>query len=158
MLKNWYKNYSHLMKKTSFISKFGALTVVVASLVDFFRVVNAYRFAENYTSQAIFEALLFPIVLLILFGLRFYLLMSEKRSSVIINSITWLVGAAALYVYAAQSYLPAFWRDDSGVSRGMYYLFNDPLLMIAFLFLVFSSVRFVSTFLIAFSDQNNNEL
>ena len=153
MFETWYKNYSDLMYRTSFISKFGALCIFLPSVIEMFHVAEAYRSAENPNLVVVRDAFLLPLLLAVLFGVRFFLLMTQRTARTAVNALMWILSMSAAYFYSAQYYLPAFWRDESGFSRGIYNPFHDPLLILTILFMFFSMIRFCITALSAFAER-----
>jgi hypothetical protein len=141
------------MYRTSFISKFGALCIFLPSVIEMFRVAEAYRLSENPDLGVVRNAFLLPLLLAVVFGVRFFLLMTQRMATAV-NAFMWILSMSAAYFYSAQmSYFPAFWRDESGFSRGKINPFGDPLLILALLFMFFSMIRFCITALSAFAER-----
>ena len=122
------------MRKTSFISKLGALIVIVVTLSELFQSIK-WIFSGEQVGIGAWPLLIFfviPFIYLFLFGLRFVILF--RQNIYWLTAITGISAAILIYVHLSVFY-----------SGGLINPSGDPLLIVGTLFLFLGGIRFVIT-------------
>ena len=145
MLKSWYENYEILMRKTSFISKLGALIVIVVTLFELFQSIKWIVSSEQVGigTWSLLMFFVFPFIYLFLFGLRFVIFFRQNTYWLI--AITGISAAILIYVHLSVFY-----------SAGLMNPFNEPLLIVGSLFFLLGGIRFVITALAAIASHTES--
>jgi hypothetical protein len=125
MLKNWNKRYADIAAKSRKSSQFGSFVILIFGLIEALSLIKAIYITENVSWEVVYYAAT-PILLIVLvFGLRFFLFF-RFASSIIVRSFTWwsiviVIGVCWVYVGPAHgAFYSLFHSFPLQVSGGLY--------------------------------------
>lgn len=152
MYSKWLRNYRTLMLKTRFLSRVGAFLLLVLAVVELIGVVRAASYAENIGWEVVQRAIVFPLVFISGFGLRFIFVSVKDKFGPFSVAVSWWAAAIAA-VISFIDFQGCFLNCPENMS--FYDPFSDPLIPAGFLFVSLSIIRFTVTAIAAIS---HNEL
>jgi len=145
MFKTWRDRYLAALSKTLYVSEGAALVLFVISVVEGFGAIRAFQNAEDPSEEALFRALISPVVFFAIFGLRLVYL-ALMRLTLIGTSITWWLCVAGSHSASSYALYGCFLNCDPNASYPIYDLFSSfPLEVAGMLFIVLGLFRFLIT-------------
>lgn len=160
MFAKWFGEYQRLAKKLRFLSKLSAFLISLFAVLSLYNIayffyIDNYGFNKIFEIHNLFSAIIFQIVIFLIFALKFCLLFFESKRAFVLSQISWLTGIILLLSYwyflrlepaafGIYSTVPEpFFRHSSPVFSGL-----------GMLYLILSPLRQIITVIIAFIKSN----
>jgi hypothetical protein len=137
MCRDWLKIYRQVMLRSSIVSQIGSFIVLMIAASELALLVRAISYAENASYDAVSDALIYIIPVLVSFGVRFFVMVRQNRYSLWVVSASWwltFIGVAIGVVTSGPS------------GGGLYDIFSAfPLHGAGIAYIVISILRFLAT-------------
>lgn len=153
MFSKWLEEYGSLMANSRFLSQFGALWIIVFSLLELWNTFDAVSTADQISEESwssLYKIFFYHSVVGIVFACRLFLVSFCKSNHLTIAQVAWLLGSSLVLYHLISNFL--FY--DGHILAMMYH----SVFIVEFLFIIFSLTRFAGTAWLSFNRSNEFDI
>lgn len=156
MFAKWLEEYQRLSERLRFLSKLSAFLVSLFAVLSLYNIARFF-YLENYGLHRLFEihalfpAVIFQLVIFLVFAVKFASLFFRSEKAFAVNQILWLTGIILLVTYW---YFLRIEPSPFGIYSTVpepFFRHSSPIFSsLAMLYLILSPLRQITTIIIAF--------